>query len=241
MIDYLVATDTEVFLWLNSWHTLFWDIFMRMATGKWIWIAFYASILFALYKAYGWRTMLVFGIICGIAVTITDQLTASIMRPYFERMRPSNPENPISDMVHVVDNYRGGSFGFPSSHAANTFAVATVLSLVFKRWYLTVAMYFWAVLNCYSRVYLGVHYPGDLVVGLLIGLIVGLLLFVIGNLINSSFRWCKKIGRNDPYYKGNFFGYLYRYRAADLIILTEALTLLAIFFCDIALIGGMAP
>lgn len=90
------------------------------------------------------------------------------------RLRPSNPENPLSEMVHIVGGYRGGSYGFPSCHAANSFALASFLILLFANRKLSLFIFAWAVLNSYSRVYLGVHYPGDLLVGAIIGTAAGL-------------------------------------------------------------------
>lgn len=87
---------------------------------------------------------------------------------------PSNPENPLSEMVHIVGGYRGGSYGFPSCHAANSFALASFLTLLFANRKLSLFIFAWAVLNSYSRVYLGVHYPGDLLVGAIIGTAAGL-------------------------------------------------------------------
>lgn len=89
-------------------------------------------------------------------------------------LRPSNPENPLSEMVHIVGGYRGGSYGFPSCHAANSFALASFLILLFANRKLSLFIFVWAVLNSYSRVYLGVHYPGDLLVGAIIGTAAGL-------------------------------------------------------------------
>lgn len=95
-------------------------------------------------------------------------------RPSVCRLRPSNPENPLSEMVHIVGGYRGGSYGFPSCHAANSFALASFLTLLFANRKLSLFIFAWAVLNSYSRVYLGVHYPGDLLVGAIIGTAAGL-------------------------------------------------------------------
>lgn len=99
---------------------------------------------------------------------------ATLIRPEVCRLRPSNPENPLSEMVHIVGGYRGGSYGFPSCHAANSFALASFLTLLFANRKLSLFIFAWAVLNSYSRVYLGVHYPGDLLVGAIIGTAVGL-------------------------------------------------------------------
>ena len=106
---------------------------------------------------------------------------ATLIRPEVCRLRPSNPENPLSEMVHIVGGYRGGSYGFPSCHAANSFALASFLTLLFANRKLSLFIFAWAVLNSYSRVYLGVHYPGDLLVGAIIGTAAGLAMaFVAG-------------------------------------------------------------
>ena len=86
-----------------------------------------------------------------------------------ERLRPSNPANPISDLVHIVNNYRGGRYGFPSCHASNSFGLAFFLVFLFRKRWLSLFILLWATLNCYTRIYLGVHYPGDLIVGAIIG------------------------------------------------------------------------
>ena len=186
-MDFLIGIDTDIFLWINSFHSGFWDYFMREATDKFIWIAFYVSIIFALWKRFGVKTMIIIVVGCILAVLITDQLTATIMRPWFGRLRPSHPENPINDMVHLVNDYRSGQFGFPSSHAANTFGVATLLSLLFKKIRFIIVIFVWALLNCYTRVYLGVHYPGDLIVGSIIGVIVGLAIYFLIIYLSNNF------------------------------------------------------
>lgn len=235
MIEYVINLDGDVFLWLNSFHNLFWDVFMKIATGRIIWGFFYLAIIIALFRAYGWKTALLMILFSCVAVACADQITASLLRPYFERLRPAHIENPISEFVHIVDGYRGGRFGFPSSHAANTFAAAVFLSLVFKRWRFTVAIFIWAILNCYSRIYLGVHYPGDLLAGIIIGSILGLICFFIANFINNGFRGFHKIGQSDPLLKAYIGGVKFCYRAPDIAILVEFLTILGIFIFVVSL------
>ena len=89
--------------------------------------------------------------------------------PIFQRPRPTQPDSPIFHLVHAVQNYRGGHYGFPSCHASNAFATATLSALYFRAWRLSVAMFVWALLLCLSRMYLGVHYPGDILLGATVG------------------------------------------------------------------------
>lgn len=177
MIDYIVEIDTQIFLFLNSLHHPLLDTFMYCFSSKWVWVPLYLATFLMIMHYYGWKAgLILFG--CTVAaVAISDQVCATFIRPVIERLRPANLENPISDMVHIVNNYRGGSYGFPSCHAANTFAFATIITLALPTRRLMFFLFGWALVNCYSRIYLGVHYPGDLTVGALIGSAAGLLCY----------------------------------------------------------------
>lgn len=165
----LVNLDTDLFLSINRMHNSFFDYFMSAYSGKWVWIPMYAAILYLMLRNFSWKVTLL--CVVGVALTIifADQGCATWIRPYVARLRPSNLDNPLSEMVHIVNGHRGGSYGFPSCHSANTFGLAFYLFFVFRRRWLTVFMMAWALLTCYSRVYLGVHYPGDLLVGAMVG------------------------------------------------------------------------
>lgn len=169
MIDLLQNIDAEILLTINGWHSAFADFFMKAASGKMIWVPLYVAVFYTFMRKYGWKKAVALAIMIGIIITVVDQTCASVIRPYFQRMRPSNAENPLSAMVHLVNGYRGGSYGFPSCHAANTFALTVAVFLITRNKLITCIMIAWAALNCYSRMYLGVHYPGDILVGAITG------------------------------------------------------------------------
>jgi len=172
MTDQLIRLDKELFLFLNGLHTPALDTVMFYLTKTVVWIPFYAGLLYLIIKNYGiqsWKVMV--GI--ALAVTMADQFTSTFMKPWFARLRPShNPE--FEGIVHIVNGYAGGQYGFASSHASDTFAVAMFFFMLFRHTYRGMAaMFAWAALVTYTRIYLGVHYPADIATGALIGILTG--------------------------------------------------------------------
>lgn len=171
LLSGLIEADTDLLLAINGLRSGWADTFMYTFSGKWIWVPMYASILYVLLRNLHWKWVL--GCIVTIALTITlaDQVCATFIRPYVCRLRPANLENPLSDMVQIVNGYRGGRYGFPSCHAANAFGLAFFVFYVFRTRVLIWFIMLWALVTCYSRSYLGVHYPGDLLVGAVVGFV----------------------------------------------------------------------
>lgn len=184
----LIDVDTDIFLFFNGMHCTYFDYFMSAYSGKLIWIPMYAALLYVMLRNFSWKVTLFCLIGVALTTTFADQVCATLIRPYVERLRPANLDNPLSAMVHIVNGYRGGSYGFPSCHAANTFGLAFFISFVFRKRWLTFYMMAWALLTCYSRVYLGVHYPGDLLVGAIVGMIGAYLMYRL-------FKWVSRYRR----------------------------------------------
>jgi undecaprenyl-diphosphatase len=162
--------DQRLFLYLNSLNSPFWDTVMYTISMIVVWIPLYLAILIYLGFRYK-RRFTVILIFIIIAVTLSDQ-SALLIKNLTERLRPCH-EPAISEMVHLVNGRCGGLYSFVSSHAANSFNVA-LLSLMFikRKWY-TAAILIWAAIVGYSRIYLGVHYPGDVLCGSILGSLIG--------------------------------------------------------------------
>ena len=170
LLSMLKAMDTMVFLTVNSHHNAYFDSVMWLVSGKLIWVPLYVSLFFVLLKNYSYKVVFAILLAIGVVILFTDSFTAQVIRPWVCRLRPSNLDNPMSSMVHIVDGYRGGAYGFPSNHASNTWGLAFFITFLFRRYKLTFFFFLWALLVCYSRMYLGVHYFGDLLIGGLLAL-----------------------------------------------------------------------
>lgn len=177
VVDFLVEKDKEWLLVLNNGHNVFEDNFWWSVSLTWPWLFALVVLVFVLVRSKSWEALWVLGGL-ALCVALADQLSSGLIKPLVERFRPTH-EPTLQGLVETVRGYEGGSYGFVSSHAANTFGVAAFLTLVTRRKVLAVTLFGWAVLTCYSRIYLGVHYPGDIICGALIGAASGWLAYIM--------------------------------------------------------------
>ncbi len=185
MISKLLELDKNLFIYLNGFHTPWLDSIMFYMSETFVWIPLYMFLLYLIYRNYKNDTWLVV-VSIALAILFSDQFTTGLLKPYFMRLRPSH-ESQLQGIVHIVNNYRGGLYGFASSHAANTFAVTTFLWLLLKQkhnW--IILLFLWAVVVTYTRIYLGVHYPGDVLGGAVIGMLFGWIFYMIFNLTKNK-------------------------------------------------------
>ncbi len=188
-LEQIEQADVNLFLWFNQWHTPFFDTLFEWITYKFTWIPLYALLLYFLIKKYQ-RQSIWFIIGAVISIILADQISVHGFKEVFLRYRPCHNEN-IKHLVHVINNHCGGKYGFVSSHAANTFAIATfmlkALNPTNKIWkYLLV---FWAVTVSYSRIYVGVHYPADIVAGALLGIVCGWGAYYLSCIIHTKTKF----------------------------------------------------
>ena len=172
VVEGLLDVERNLFLSLNSSHSPYWDIFMWMYTGKHTWIPLVLVFLFiAIYKT-KWQESLFILVGAVLVGVLCDQISASFVKPFFLRLRPTHHPD-FNYLVDTVFNYRGGRYGFVSSHATNGFGIATFASLLFRYKYFTYTFILWALGTCYTRIYLGVHFISDVVGGTILGIAIG--------------------------------------------------------------------
>ena len=198
MLEQLIHIDTEILLAINGWHAPWADRLMWIISAKATWIPLYALLIGLLvwrYRKPASRSMkwlqkvpvcVVLIVVIAAAIGLADFIASGILKEWVARPRPTRvPE--LEGILHLVNGYRSGRFGFVSSHAANTMACALLFSLIWRNKIATCGLMLWVAMNCYSRMYLGVHYPTDILGGLIVGSLVAVAAYWFC-------RWCRLFG-----------------------------------------------
>ena len=198
MLEQLIHIDTEILLAINGWHAPWADRLMWIISAKATWIPLYALLIGLLvwrYRKPASRSMkwlqkvpvcVVLIVVIAATIGLADFIASGILKEWVARPRPTRvPE--LEGVLHLVNGYRSGRFGFVSSHAANTMACALLFSLIWRNKIATIGLMLWVAMNCYSRMYLGVHYPTDILGGLIVGSLVAVAAYWFC-------RWCRLFG-----------------------------------------------
>ena len=189
MLEQLLHIDTEVLLAINGWNAPWADRVMWIISEKTTWIPLYLLLMGLLVWRYRqpaptpikWLqkvpACVVMIVVIALAVGAADFIASGILKDWVARPRPSRVSE-LEGVLHLVNGYRSGQYGFVSSHAANTMACGLLFSLIWRKKIATIGLMLWVAMNCYSRMYLGVHYPLDIMGGLVVGSLTACLAYV---------------------------------------------------------------
>ncbi|MCE5204636.1 MAG: phosphatase PAP2 family protein [Porphyromonadaceae bacterium] len=184
-IDKLLPLERNLFFALNGSDSQFLDNVMWMLSGRLVWIPLFLLIIFLFFYKSHWKEGLLVTLFFILLFAACDQLASAFFKPLFERFRPTHHPD-FKDLVDIVNGYRGGLYGFISSHATNSFGLAVFLSLLFRNRWVSITVLFWAVLNSYTRIYLGVHFVSDILAGMIAGSILGYLFYELYRITRTS-------------------------------------------------------
>ena len=223
-IQTFLANDRLVLSWFNGSNSVFLDGWMSALTSGFTWLALYASLFYLVVKNNETMGQIMLVVGCALAcVGLADIMADVIVKPLVERWRPSN--DPIFKYdVSVVDGYRGTSYGFFSAHAANTFSIALFFTFLVRNRVLSVVLVLWSFVNCYTRMYLGLHYPSDIVCGLLWGSVcaIGVYYFYL--------RVSRRMFGEDNYVSTQYTSTGYRLCDVDIVVFVLVSTVLITLF-----------
>jgi len=169
IIDLIKGMDTHLFLIINGLHSSFFDNFMWLVSAKLSWIPLYLSVLYLLIRTFKKNAVwIILSVV--LCIVISDQVASGLLKELVKRLRPSHVDS-LKSVIHLVKGYEGGLYGFASSHASNSVGLAVITSLILRNRLYTLSILGWTLLVSYSRIYLGVHYPLDILGGITIGVL----------------------------------------------------------------------
>ncbi|MEG1899781.1 MAG: phosphatase PAP2 family protein [Bacteroidales bacterium] len=184
MLDSLIEFDKQLLLAINGWNNCFLDSIMVCITNKYAGIPIYALIMFMIFYKRNIKGALIIFFAVITTFALCDSLSVALFKDVFQRLRPCY--NPTTEHLVRMLEYKGGHYGFVSSHAANLFGLAAISSAFFKKRWFTILVFVWAILVGYSRVYVGKHFPLDVICGAIFGLLIGYFVYFIASKLKTK-------------------------------------------------------
>ena len=178
MLEQELQLEKNLFFHLNGSESVMLDHFFWLYSYKWTWIPLYICFFIIFIYKKNWKEIAIVLLAVALVILLCDQISSGFFKPFFQRFRPTHHPD-FSEQVETVFGYRGGRYGFISSHAANAFGFATFTALIFRNTLFTTTIVFFALINAYSRIYLGVHFISDVVVGSLVGIAAGYTVYLL--------------------------------------------------------------
>ena len=222
MLEKELLLEKDLFFFLNGSEFGFLDYFFWLYSYKLTWVPFYLCFILVFIYNYkkNWKEILLVLLSIGLVILLCDQISSGFFKPVFQRFRPTHHPD-FQDQVSTVLGYRGGRYGFISSHAANAFGFATFTALIFKKRLFTITIMLFAIINGYSRIYLGVHFISDIIAGALVGAICAYLVYMLYNLCKVRFlNYNKEELKLSPYTNKQVYFLCGAYCLTILLILT---------------------
>ena len=228
-MEELIQFDKQLLLMLNGSDSAYLDGVVMTLTNAFTWVPLYLALLFVVIKNnVNWKNVLLIVGCAGLCVLLAGTVDDEIVKPLVARWRPTHDPQ-IGSLVDVVDGYRGGNYGFFSAHASNTFSIALFFSQLVRSRQLTVALVvFYSLVNCWTRLYLGVHYPGDITVGLLWGALVAVAVYRLYSLVQA--RLCPVRRNTSARYTSSGYEHHTIYVPLFVLVLTYAYALVRPLF-----------
>ena len=227
MLEKELQFERNLFFFLNGSGSTFWDNFFYICTYPGTWVVFYICLLWVVVYKKDWKEIVCILVAVFLLIMFTDQISSGFFKPVFHRFRPTHHPD-FMNQVKTVFNDRGGYYGFISGHAANSFGLATFIALVFRNKLFTFTIYLYALLVSYSRIYMGVHFISDVVVGAIVGILIAGIIYMIYKWVRR--RWIfienKHLKRQIFSVKETYFlcGIFYLYIAVILLFNSQLIT-----------------
>ena len=220
-MDTIIQMDKQLLLAINGSDSLFVDYLAKSLTTAATWIPLYVSLFYVVVKNNdNFRRIICILACAGLCVLFAGTVDDLLVKPLVARLRPTH-DFQIGMLVDTVDGYRGGKYGFFSAHAANTFSIAVFFSLLMRSRLVTLLLVGWSLTNCWTRLYLGVHYPLDILCGLLWGGSVGTGIYFLYRYVDR-----RLLHSENDYVSSKYTSSGYRYSDIYIVALVLSLTLI---------------